>query len=214
MLKHWTLGYSCFLSPVIFLSVLRQFTFLFSFLLPTSKMLFHYSTVVPIIARTKEATQCTLCGKEKGSGKMFRCRGCKIASYCCRAHAKSDWKNHQVMCKEVQSQDNSRAMQRSQSLVKDFGHSIRAFIDKTFKTSDMPKKGEIYRATKQGDRFYIHEFSMGEFITVATGLMPEEDRRKAFLKESFESLQNGELAFVLFSTRTKAHAIVTVKPLN
>ena len=118
------------------------------------------------------------------------------------------------MCKEVQSQDNSRAMQRSQSLVKDFGHSIRAFIDKTFKTSDMPKKGEIYRATKQGDRFYIHEFSMGEFITVATGLMPEEDRRKAFLKESFESLQNGELVFVVFSTRTKANAIVTVKPLN
>ena len=177
-------------------------------------MLFHYSTVVPIIARTKEATQCPLCGKEKGSGKMFRCRGCKVASYCCRAHAKSDWKNHQVMCKEVQSQDNSRAMQRSQSLVKDFGHSIRAFIDKTFKPSDMPKKGEIYRATKQGDRFYIHEFSMGEFITVATGLMPEESRRKAFLKESFESLQNGELVFVLFSTQTKAHAIVTVKPLN
>ena len=74
--------------------------------------------------------------------------------------------------------------------------------------------GEIYRATKQGDRFYIHEFSMGEFITVATGLMPEDDRRKAFLKESFESLQNGELVFVVFSTRTKANAIVTVKPLN
>jgi len=110
------------------------------------------------------------------------------------------------MCKEVQAIDNSRAMQRSQSLVKDFGHSIRAFIDKTFKPSDMPKKGEkgeLYRATKQGDRFYIDEFSMGEFITVATGLMPEEDRRKAFLKESFESLQNGELVFVVLSIKAR-----------
>ena len=55
---------------------------------------------------------------------------------------------------------------------------------------------------------------MGEFLTVAKGFMPKEDRRKAFLKEAFESLQNGELVFVLFSTQTKAHAIVTVKPLN
>lgn len=177
-------------------------------------MLFHYSTVVPIIARTKEATQCTLCGKEKGSGKMFRCRGCKIASYCCRAHAKSDWKTHQAMCKEVQSRGKNSAIKLSQNLVKDFGHSIRAYIDKTFKASDIPETGEIYRATKQGNRFYIHELSMGEFLTCAKGLMPEEDRRKAFLKDSFESLQNGELVFVLFSTQTKAHAIVTVKPLN
>ena len=117
-------------------------------------MLFHYSTVVPIIARTKEATQCTLCGKEKGTGKMFRCRGCKIASYCCRAHAKSDWKTHKAMCKEVQAIDNSSGIQRSRSLIKDFGRSIRAFIDKTFEPSDMPEMGEIYRATKQGNRFY------------------------------------------------------------
>ena len=100
---------------------------------------------------------------------------------------------------------------------------MRAFIDKTFKPSDMPEMGEIYRATKQGNRFYrnidlidwkflhIHEFSMGEFLTVAKGFMPKEDRRKAFLKEAFESLQNGELVFVVFSTQTKVHGIVNFK---
>ena len=182
-------------------------------------MLFHYSTVVPIIARTKEATQCTLCGKEKGSGKMFRCRGCKIASYCCRAHAKSDWKTHQVMCKEVQSRlvegkGKKTAIKRSQNLVKDFGQSMTAYIEKHFTKRQMPEIGEIYRATRQGNRFFLHELSMGEFLTCAKGLMPKEDRCKAFLKDVFESLQSGELVFVLFSTQTKAHAIVNVRPLN
>jgi len=123
-------------------------------------MLFHYSTVVPIImtnnmiAQTKEATKCHLCGKEKGSGKMFRCRGCKIASYCCRAHAKSDWKTHKAMCREMQAKPDSRQLQRSQSLVKDFGQSMAVYMEKTFKPSDMPETGEIYRATKQGNSFY------------------------------------------------------------
>jgi len=118
------------------------------------------------------------------------------------------------MCKEVQATDNSREMQRSQTLVQTFGQSITTYIEKTFKPSDFPENGEIYRATKQGNRFYIHEFSMGEFLTVAKGLMPGEKRRKAYLKEAFESLQNGEMVFVVFSTETKAHAMVNVKPLN
>ena len=52
---------------------------------------------------------------------------------------------------------------------------------------------------------------MGEFLTVVKGFMPKEDRRKAFLKETFESLQNGELVFVVFSTQTKVHGIVNIK---
>jgi len=85
---------------------------------------------------------------------MFRCRGCKIASYCCRAHAKSDWKTHKAMCREMQAKPDSRQLQRSQSLVKDFGQSMAVYMEKTFKPSDMPETGEIYRATKQGNNFY------------------------------------------------------------
>jgi len=54
---------------------------------------------------------------------------------------------------------------------------------------------------------------MGEFLTVAKGLMPKDDRRKDFLKQAFESLQNGDMMFVLFSTQIKAHAIVEFKTL-
>ena len=54
---------------------------------------------------------------------------------------------------------------------------------------------------------------MGEFLTVAKGLMPKEGRRKDFLQQAFESLQNGEMVFVLFSTQIKAHAIVEFKTL-
>jgi len=174
--------------------------------------MFPYSTVVPIVRPRKETTQCNLCGVEKGAGKMFRCRGCKIHAYCCRAHQKKDWKNHKAMCKEVQALDGKK-MRKSKSLTQTFGNSITTYIQKTFTAQDFPEVGKIYRATKRDGSFYIHPLSMKEFFQIAKSLMKDEVMRKAFLCQEFESLKQGNPTFVIFSTQTKAHAIVSAQRL-
>lgn len=175
--------------------------------------MFAYGTIVPVVKPTKPKTQCNLCGAEKGTGKMYLCRGCGVHAYCCRAHQRRDWASHKAMCEEMQAIGAGKKILKSQSLVKTFGISIRTYINRVFTAADFSGTGKVYRATRRGDVFYTHQLSMKEFFLCATGLMPDAARRKAFLNQAFEGMKEGQLVFVIFSSQTKAHAIVSVSRL-
>ncbi|KAK6386359.1 hypothetical protein LTR65_009084 [Meristemomyces frigidus] len=44
--------------------------------------------------------QCAVCKKTDG---LSRCASCKVESYCCREHQKSDWQSHRATCNTVRS---------------------------------------------------------------------------------------------------------------
>ena len=162
---------------------------------------------------TKEIIQCYRCGVEKGDGKMLRCRSCKVAHYCCKAHQKEDWPTHRKMCKEMRAEGDGKEVRKSQSLMNVFGVSMRKHLEQNVTPDQFPPTGHIYRATKQGPVFFINRFPMKDYFWVAKHFHPNDARRKEFLDGQFGSLKNGDNIFAVFSTLTKVHAITTVKKL-
>ena len=175
--------------------------------------MFADNTVIPIASlskeETKRATQCYHCGKPKGSGKMFKCKGCKMAAYCCRAHQKADFKKHTRQCKQSQraKQANRAGMKFSKSLIEQFQETIRAYTEAHVPPSAFDKPDQVFRATRVGDNFHIHTFSMREFYITTKLLIPNQKNRKEFETLALKQLKEGQVAFVVFSSQTKAHAI-------
>ena len=175
--------------------------------------MFADNTIVPILSLSrkerKRSTQCYLCGQIKGSGKMFKCKGCKMAAYCCRAHQKADWKNHKLACKPA---DNT-PMKVSRSIVEQFQQTMTAYVKENFTHNDFAKPGSVFRATKRGVNFHIHPLSDSEFLEVTNGLIPNPKEREQFEENASQQKKDGQITFVIFSTPTMAHAIVFIREL-
>ena len=172
--------------------------------------MFADNTVIPIVSLSKEeakrATQCNHCGKPKGSGKMFKCKGCKMAAYCCRAHQKTDFKKHKLGCKQAQNE----VMTVTRPLVEQFQETIRAYVNEHVDPSAFDQTGQVFRATRVGSNFHVHTFSMREFFIATKHLVRNQKDREEFETRALQQLKEGQVAFVVFSTQTMAHAICFV----
>ena len=97
----------------------------------------------------------------------------------------------------------------SQQLVTEFSASVQKNFQRVL--PKLTSKNRLYRATRIGGKFWIHEFSTKEFLRTAKILHPLNT--KVYLKKCFQDCGNGSMQFVIFSTQTKAHAICEVKTL-
>jgi hypothetical protein len=167
--------------------------------------MFAYNTIIPIPSLTKEEQKqvacCTLCGKPKGTGKMYKCRGCRLATYCCRAHQRTHWTAHKTSCKDMQEQWQAAKsdMKRGLNIMKNFARAIRLYVKDGIPSQEL---GRVFRATKCGTNFHIHGLSEKDYATTKNALMPSEEVNEQ---------RSGGLTFVIFSTETTAHGITFVK---
>lgn len=71
---------------------------------------------ISIVDRRQKAlcSNCWYCTKKLEEKKKKKCKGCKIAVYCCRRCQKRDWKLHKKFCKQkrlvIDDQKNKRYM--------------------------------------------------------------------------------------------------------
>ena len=174
--------------------------------------MFAYNQVLRIVKETKQVrkfnAQCFHCGKQKGSGNMYRC-SCKAAQYCSKACQLADWENHKICHDTCVGQK----FKTTRSILNQFNATIPSYFascgfdEETFRK--LHSKGAIFRATRLKNKFHIHPLSMKEWVQITKFMHPGEFKRA--LKGDFNDLKQGHVLFALFSSQTKCHALVNFK---
>jgi hypothetical protein len=93
----------------------------------------------------KPKTQCYRCAKPKGTGKMYKCVKCKIATYCCRKCQKAHWHEHEDQCPGMEKGGEGK-------LAETFVYSM---LEGKY-SAQLSLEGK-YRATHVRNTFQIHE---------------------------------------------------------